>query len=49
MAMVVGNKMVNERVSRKVKLRVQISVDSCIAGPNGEMDWLKVNLGRVLQ
>jgi hypothetical protein len=49
MAMVVENKIVNERVLRKVKLRVQISVDSCIAGPNGEMDWLMVNLERVLQ
>ena len=38
--MVVGNKMVNERVLRKLKLWVQISVDGCIAGPNGEMDWL---------
>jgi dihydrofolate reductase len=40
MAMVVENKMVNERISRKLKLQVQISVDGCIAGPNGEMDWL---------
>ena len=38
--MVVGNKMVNERALRKLKLQVQISVDGCIAGPNGEMDWL---------
>ena len=38
--MVVGNKMVNERVLRKLKLQVQISVDGRITGPNGEMDWL---------
>jgi dihydrofolate reductase len=40
MAMVVVNKMVNERALRKLKLQVQISVDGFIAGPNGEMDWL---------
>jgi dihydrofolate reductase len=28
---------------RKLKLQVQISVDGCIAGPNGEMDWLVWN------
>ena len=32
--------MVNERVLRKLKLQVEISVDGCIAGPNNEMDWL---------
>jgi dihydrofolate reductase len=40
MAMVVGNKIVDEGVLGKLKLQVQISVDGCIAGPNGEMDWL---------
>ena len=25
---------------RKLKLQVQLSVDSYIAGPNGEMDWM---------
>ena len=25
---------------RKLKLQVQMSIDSCIAGPNGEMDWM---------
>jgi dihydrofolate reductase len=25
---------------RKLKLQVQISIDGCIAGPNGEMDWM---------
>ena len=38
--MVVGNKMVNERILRKLKLQVQISVDGGIARPNGETDWL---------
>jgi dihydrofolate reductase len=28
---------------RKLKLQVQISVDSYIAGPNGEMDWIISN------
>ena len=28
---------------RKLKLQVQLSVDSCIAGPNGEMDWMVWN------
>ena len=28
---------------RKLKLQTQISVDGCIAGPNGEMDWLVWN------
>ena len=28
---------------RKLKLQVQMSVDGCIAGPNGEMDWLVWN------
>ena len=30
----------NKRVLRKLRLQVQMSVDSCIAGPNGEMDWI---------
>jgi dihydrofolate reductase len=25
---------------RKLKLQVQMSVNGCIAGPNGEMDWM---------
>jgi len=25
---------------RKLRLQVQMSVDGCIAGPNGEMDWV---------
>jgi len=25
---------------RKLKLQVQMSIDGCIAGPNGEMDWM---------
>ena len=25
---------------RKLKLQVQMSVDGCVAGPNGEMDWM---------
>ena len=29
-----------KEILRKLKLQVQISVDGCIAGPNGEMDWL---------
>lgn len=29
-----------EKVLRKLRLQVQISVDGCIAGPNNEMDWL---------
>lgn len=28
-------------MSRKLKLQVQISVDGFVAGPNGEMDWMK--------
>src|SRR5437588_6648135 len=28
---------------RKLKLQVQISLDSYIAGPNGEMDWIVWN------
>jgi len=28
---------------RKLKLQVQISIDSYIAGPNGEMDWMVWN------
>jgi dihydrofolate reductase len=28
---------------RKLKLQVQMSVDGCIAGPNGEMDWMVWN------
>lgn len=27
-------------VLRKLRLQVQMSVDGCIAGPNGEMDWM---------
>jgi dihydrofolate reductase len=30
----------NKRVLRKLRLQVQMSVDGCIAGPNGEMDWI---------
>jgi len=30
----------NNKVMRKLRLQVQISVDGCIAGPNNEMDWL---------
>jgi dihydrofolate reductase len=30
----------NNKVMRKLKLQVNISVDGCIAGPNNEMDWL---------
>ena len=30
----------NNRVMRKLRLQVQMSVDGCIAGPNGEMDWM---------
>jgi dihydrofolate reductase len=30
----------NNRVMRKLRLQVQMSVDGCIAGPNNEMDWL---------
>jgi dihydrofolate reductase len=30
----------NKSALRKLKLQVQISVDGCIAGPNGEMDWM---------
>jgi dihydrofolate reductase len=30
----------NNKVMRKLKLQVEISVDGCIAGPNNEMDWL---------
>jgi dihydrofolate reductase len=32
-----NNKMANKR---KLRLQVQMSVDGCIAGPNGEMDWM---------
>jgi dihydrofolate reductase len=33
--------MVNNKSGlRKLKLHVQMSVDGCIAGPNGEMDWM---------
>jgi dihydrofolate reductase len=28
---------------RKLKLQVQMSLDSYIAGPNGEMDWMVWN------
>jgi dihydrofolate reductase len=30
----------NKRVLRELRLQVQMSVDGCIAGPNGEMDWM---------
>ena len=30
----------NNRVMRKLRLQVQMSVDGRIAGPNGEMDWM---------
>jgi dihydrofolate reductase len=30
----------NNKVKRKLKIQVAISVDGCIAGPNNEMDWL---------
>jgi dihydrofolate reductase len=33
--------MVNNKSGlRKLKLQVQMSIDGCIAGPNGEMDWM---------
>lgn len=34
------SKMSNDKVMRKLKLQVQVSIDGCIAGPNNEMDWL---------
>ena len=30
----------DKRELRKLRLQVQMSVDGCIAGPNGEMDWM---------
>jgi dihydrofolate reductase len=30
----------NNKVMRKLRLQVQISIDGCIAGSNNEMDWL---------
>ncbi len=30
----------NNKVMRKLKLQVEMSIDGCIAGPNNEMDWL---------
>jgi len=30
----------NKRVLRKLNLLVPMSVDGCIAGPNGEKDWI---------
>ena len=30
----------DKRVLRKLRMQVQMSVDGCIAGPNGEMDWM---------
>jgi dihydrofolate reductase len=30
----------NNRVIRKLRLHVQMSIDGCIAGPNNEMDWM---------
>jgi dihydrofolate reductase len=33
--------MINKKSGlRKLKLQVQMSIDGCIAGPNGEMDWM---------
>jgi dihydrofolate reductase len=30
----------DNRVLRKLRLQVQMSIDGCIAGPNDEMDWM---------
>jgi dihydrofolate reductase len=30
----------NKSGLRKLKLQVQMSIDGCVAGPNGEMDWI---------
>ena len=30
----------NNKALRKLRLHVAMSVDGCIAGPNGEMDWM---------
>ena len=30
----------NKSGLRKLKLQVHMSIDGCIAGPNGEMDWM---------
>ena len=30
----------NKSGLRKLRLQVQMSIDGCIAGPNGEMDWM---------
>jgi dihydrofolate reductase len=30
----------NNRVMRKLRLQVQMSIDGCITGPDNEMDWL---------
>ena len=30
----------NKKPMRKLRLKVQMSIDGCIAGPNNEMDWL---------
>ncbi len=30
-------------IMRKLKLQVQVSLDGCIAGPKGEMDWMVWN------
>src|SRR5918998_2812819 len=30
----------NNKVMRKLKLQVQMSIDGCISGPNNEMDWM---------
>ncbi|MFZ0568799.1 MAG: dihydrofolate reductase family protein [Nitrososphaeraceae archaeon] len=30
----------DKRKLRKLRLQVQMSLDGCIAGPNGEMDWM---------
>ena len=28
---------------RKLKLQIQMSIDGCVAGPNGELDWMTWN------
>ena len=30
----------NKSELRKLRLQVQMSIDGCIAGPNGEIDWM---------
>ena len=34
---------------RKLKLQVQMTVDGCMAGPNGEMDWLTFDWDEALK